>query len=145
MPDRTTEALRKDADKIATLLDKTNFEGDIINMEISEVTYDWFDRIFSEAPSPSEIDIFSKAPDMAFLISELSAKLRQREWQNISTAPKDGTEILITTESEVYLASWKYNNWLPVSQDNYYAEWDDFKEGVIIKWQALPTPPKKED
>ena len=92
---RTTEELRKDAEEIATLLDKTNFEGKIINVEISEVTYDWFSKIFSEVPSSSEVDIFSKAPDMAYLIAELSAKLHK-----LHLSDCDNSELEFELESE---------------------------------------------
>ena len=56
MPDRTTEALLKDADKY------------------------------------TEHHIISYSPDTAYnLISELSAKLQEREWQPIEGAKTDGT------------------------------------------------------
>ena len=77
-------------------------------------------------------------------VKDLADELRGREWQPIETAPKDGPEILITASGEVYAASWKCGEWRPIDQDNYYSEWDGFKEGVIIKWQHLPQPPKEQ-
>lgn len=83
------------------------------------------------------------------LIAELSAKLREGEWQDISTAPKDGTSLILhekhpmTGESNVY--------------EGYYYKTVDEGRGTEDAWydaehnwvsptefMPLPTPPKKE-
>ena len=84
------------------------------------------------------------AKDALAALEACEARLESYEWQPIETAPKDGAEILITASGEVYAASWKCGEWRPIDQNNYYSEWDGFKEGVIIKWQHLPQPPKEQ-
>lgn len=81
-----------------------------------------------------------------------------RDWQDISTAPKDGTPILVFGghpdmnsdyrvgygEPEVYalpspiaVAWWEGEDWRHTSYDSgYYGRWED-----PTHWQPLPTPP----
>jgi hypothetical protein len=74
-------------------------------------------------------------------IAELNARLA---WQDISTAPKDGTEILVRRDNgcswEHYVVWWGQNEetypW--VSDGNAYAS-DRFDD-----WMPLPPPPPKE-
>ncbi len=76
---------------------------------------------------------------------ELSAKLREREWQDISTAPKDGRDLLLYfTDDEIGSGHW--------TQVGFKECWftgggfcDEDSDYPATHWQPLPTPPKKED
>lgn len=70
-------------------------------------------------------------------------------WRPIDdNTPKDGTHISICANGVVYTAKWFFNNdggeWLPIEEDNYYSEWESFKEGEVMLWQPLPKPPARE-
>ena len=56
------------------------------------------------------------------------------QWQPITTAPRDGTEILVTNNLEVSLAKFKYDGWVYCSCYNL--------EFTPLYWQSLPKPPQ---
>jgi len=66
------------------------------------------------------------------------------EWKNISTAPKDGTFILIY-DGEYALCKWGEaqdgNGWV---SENYWASEDgaSFRQYHPKKWHNLPEPPE---
>lgn len=55
------------------------------------------------------------------------------EWQDISTAPKDGSTVLIWDE-EVLAAEFVFGVWEPIG-------WDDHVEIHPTHWMPLPDPP----
>lgn len=79
------------------------------------------------------------------LIAELSALLLEREWQDISTAPKDGNDILVANEDEFQaVAQWWVEGWHTLTHQEVYATHPIPLCFEPTKWQPLPTPPKKE-
>lgn len=57
-------------------------------------------------------------------------------WQNITSAPKDGSQILLFQDNTYQIGWWAGNGW------SYGGgEWADPKEEIL--WQALPTKPVK--
>ena len=64
----------------------------------------------------------------------------QPQWQDISTAPRDGTPVLITDGTNVIEAKYRID-W----QDPMYDEWSyrERLDSPPIKWMPLPTPPSE--
>ena len=63
-------------------------------------------------------------------------------WQPIATAPKDGTEILLTDGSQVWAAVWSFP---PQVADPTHTDWES-SDGhslpiVFTHWMPLPSPP----
>ncbi len=122
MKKRTTEELLKDADYLASMYRAR--EGKVFPAGISQ-----------------EMKLAANALNEArILIAELSGQLREREWQPIETAPKNGGSILVygrfgaivTVFRSVFGDKWLLSN----------------GDGIIIKpthWMPLPTPPKKDN
>lgn len=95
--------------------------------------------------------------DAGELIAELSAKLREREWQPIETAPKDGTKIIGTADFiDSYCVAHEIVNSINIPRWFQYGYWGEGKWKLILNdeyypeyhlpthWKPLPTPPKKE-
>lgn len=56
--------------------------------------------------------------NMLELIKELSTRVREQDWQDISTAPKDGNDILVGNEDEFQaVASWWVEGWFSCCSD----------------------------
>lgn len=72
------------------------------------------------------------------LALDLLRQLREREWQPIETAPKDGTlvDLWHPIFGRISDACWHRGVWNT-------ARGDDFTE--FTHWQPLPAPPNKED
>lgn len=68
------------------------------------------------------------------------------EWKDISTAPRDGTAILISDNSnpnwQILIASWGYGSW-NVHGNEIYGEMCGINP-VPTHWIPLPPPPKDE-
>ena len=66
-------------------------------------------------------------------------------WQPISTAPKDGTEIIIGGWE--YFAGWIWNQSV-ASWDSQYRIWKDWAENGVhfncTHWHSISDPPKTE-
>ena len=64
------------------------------------------------------------------------------DWQPISTAPKDGTTILVVFDGKLVVA--KY---VECSSPWKWAEWDEekgsFNERWVTHWMPIPAPPTK--
>ena len=67
-------------------------------------------------------------------------------WKKIDTAPKDGTEILLYGEEEIYVGAWDNSNALKM-----FIPHDVCKEcfccgppAVPTHWKPLPEPPNKD-
>lgn len=77
---------------------------------------------------------------IALLVITRLIRLRYPKWQNICSAPKDGTHILLFTKGYTTIRiGWFYNNaW----------HWDGDYEGVYLDppthWQPISPPPKDE-
>ena len=76
------------------------------------------------------------------------------EWQDISTAPRDGTEILLCNEDGVTTGHWvkwanlwcseSDNPWERPHDSNYFEEY--LEKGLEpTLWQPLPEPPKEKE
>ena len=90
-------------------------------------------------------------------LAEMFAQHRESQWQDISTAPKDGSEVLLYLDSGSIVSG--FNNdageWVVMI---YLTDPDNFQNLEIVKfenrgevlivdpthWQPLPTPPTKE-
>lgn len=80
-------------------------------------------------------------------ISELEAELRQREWQPIETAPKDGTHIWLFSNGDHQCAGY----WLITSGEDYHWEGWIFADELLADvkpdgldpthWMPLPAAP----
>lgn len=81
----------------------------------------------------------------------LTQTARGDDWQDISTAPKDGKEILISDGLYVEIGLWDYG-WCVRNNGDYYDggygrnyetkhEWSDYKPPT--HWQPLPEPPAR--
>lgn len=123
MTDRTTEKLLNDAEEVSALFKETEQEYGTADSDMVD-SGEWYNLAYKQNEQ----------------ITELSAKLREREWQPIETAPKDGTLILCGALGSDVLAGgvWedKYKGWFTTfGGDIYPTHW---------KHTELPTPPKKE-
>ncbi len=80
-----------------------------------------------------------------------------REWQDISTAPRDGTEVLLWcaphSESEldsVFAAAWTVDDdddkgtWIIPQADDREGGWSDTLKWNPTHWRPLPAPPAGE-
>ncbi len=93
-------------------------------------------------------EIYPCKPDIFEATYESAAALRPSVWMDISTAPKDGTAILVCVTYSLGGDEWQTDMWVDWRQGPY--EWPMWKERVDIPappthWQPLPsapTPPK---
>lgn len=73
------------------------------------------------------------------------------EWQPIETAPRDGTEILVTSEyGDVSVVRWLHNDWQGMcdGEPSIAAQGDtytDYHHPFCSHWMPLPEPPKEGD
>lgn len=67
---------------------------------------------------------------------------RERQWQPIETAPRDGKPILLGHEHAVFSGYWhqRYQGWTDGSCDQF----GDFWIAHPTHWIPLPAPPKGE-
>jgi hypothetical protein len=72
------------------------------------------------------------------------------EWMPISTAPKDGREILLYLGEpwdKVEKARWYdfWENWIVgvLPQDPVREEWHGIGKSIPTHWMPLPSPPKQ--
>jgi hypothetical protein len=114
---------------------KTNDEEDIA--AYFQATHKWFsDRHYRESALRTELEAFIKLADAACDYADKHCR-----WFDISTAPKDGTKILVTgpdTNGGVYMdvCAWP-ENWTgkwPVAYMAYAA-------GEPTHWMPAPPPP----
>lgn len=75
------------------------------------------------------------------------------EWQPIETAPKDGTRILATNGSRVFIAYWIENasvnptegpeepHWIEFECEDYWYSVHLFGSAAPTHWMPLPAPP----
>ena len=71
------------------------------------------------------------------VLSKVNLKVVKDEWQDISTAPKDGTKILLYDKGNIFTGEWseREKRWEVICQSFSHA----------TKWQPLPTPPKEDE
>lgn len=65
---------------------------------------------------------------------------KKNKWQPIETAPKDGTNILVYSESIGRMIAWyKFNNYP-------FGDWVNLRFDIIspTHWMPLPEPPKED-
>lgn len=81
-------------------------------------------------------------------LRRLSASPQREGWRDISTAPKDGTAVLVWSddtpipETVCFLNGSKISvhGWYPYAGGNWFVP--EAKEHELV-WQPLPTPPKE--
>jgi len=71
------------------------------------------------------------------------------EWQPIETAPKDGTHILVVSETGISVCKYSCGNWNGLIDGDticYQEEQDDWYYDVYkpTHWMPLPEPPQQE-
>lgn len=83
-------------------------------------------------------------------VKALCCLVEHEEWQDISTAPMDGTEILLLVEigtSSVDMGRWEdYTKtwWYKMGQDDLDGEWDtDLGMGEPKYWKHKPVQDEK--
>ena len=65
------------------------------------------------------------------------------EWQPISTAPRDGTRVLLGYSEGDWIGAWV--SYSTVSNGGYRLTFDEMFDGVEpTHWAPLPEPPKVE-
>ena len=72
-------------------------------------------------------------------------------WQEMETAPRDGTVILVSAGGYVFMASWDFDCDFPGKDDDkdwinlasYDSEWGNYSTIEPIAWMPLPEPFKK--
>ncbi len=75
------------------------------------------------------------------LLVRIVTALQDQAWQDISTAPKDGTKILVWVPE-----TWVCVSWRTVRYMNGWTEWEgDDYQFHPTKWQPLPQPPGDKD
>jgi len=91
------------------------------------------------------------------LLKRLADALEEREWRDISSAPRDGTPILVAVTDPVHPsvvgeAWWQGEGgeadwwWANTSPGDYYADpIRDRQHGQVTHWQPLPLPPLPKD
>ncbi len=65
------------------------------------------------------------------------------EWQDISTAPKDGTDVLVfcPVSKEVFCAHWFFNGWTYAFSENDRA----IQVNAVTHWMRPPSAPSQHD
>lgn len=65
------------------------------------------------------------------------------DWQDISTAPKDGTRILVVHEGQTRIALWGKTSHVPIYGFCLSDQGpEDFDLVYVDLWQPLPSPPR---
>lgn len=133
---------------LASLLFLRDMALDFKNVQkaTAEETARMFGRMRQLDDTIEMLQSLPQCKDMVHAPEEGYKRYTEREsggWQLIDSAPKD-KEILISTKYGVYCARWYRNNWLPVAEDNYYSEWNDFKPGDVTHWMSMPESPEIE-
>jgi len=67
--------------------------------------------------------------------------MRESEWENIDTAPKDGTDVLAFEYPTIMVMYFNGYNW--VQSDNQASEWSPDRQ-CPTHWMPLPEPPEGE-
>lgn len=62
-------------------------------------------------------------------------------WRPITTAPRDGTQFLVTDGECIVMAEWS-NEYIDVFDCTCHMAFQD-PHRVITHWMALPLPPEK--
>lgn len=62
----------------------------------------------------------------------MSSRKAKPEWQPISTAPKDGTTIIIAVEGYIALASWATSR--PYKPTPYKGGYWEFQDDALNRW-----------
>lgn len=80
-------------------------------------------------------------------ITRLRSLLKDREWRDISTAPKDGTEIIIAGNGWSSCAAWgstKYHGsgWLDACDLTHPESCSSRPWAGVTHWMPLPLPPR---
>ncbi len=111
---------------------------------------DWFDLHdeFSFSEEPATI---REAAD--------ALQALERVWQPIETAPKDGTQVILTNGVSVAQGNWLHSEpfirehrdlegrYIDQDESDGYDGWIDFIGGMMPEpthWMPLPTPPKEQ-
>ena len=99
-------------------------------------------RIFDYVTHREKCEEWKREPDIKQLAAALIAAaelLKQVEWQDIESAPKDGVPFLVIdglNSREPFIAYYDSEGDL---RDRYCATWVD--ENSVTHWQPLPQPP----
>lgn len=102
-----------------------------ISPDIMRIAEELADDYFTVRP-----ELRTKMRLIRLLAAALAAEMNRAEWQPISSAPLDGTNIL---------AYWAKSDWFGVA---YYANnsWEDYEDKCWISepthWMPLPQSPK---
>lgn len=95
----------------------------------------------------TEIDtLYSALGEAEAHAKELEARLAEREWRPIETAPRDGTRIMLWWGYfEPYMAPGRWNH--VEGYDKVWEGWEDDTPHIpgnqecITHWMPLPEPP----
>ena len=73
------------------------------------------------------------------IVADAAIAVMQSRWQPIETAPRDGTEVLITHGRTTVVAWWSdifgWRDWGDIG-------WGGMQDVAPTHWQPLPEPPK---
>ena len=116
--------------------------GDFVRSLITAAEYDCYDKFEDRFISPPEKH---PAIEAARIILGLLSRLDRAEagWQDISTAPKDGTSVLVADgDGAVFEARWleDHEEWWRTNNDPT-DHWGQFIEAT--HWRPLPPPPSE--
>lgn len=101
------------------------------------------DRIGSEFDGEchlTDAEAREAAAEIASLRAQLEDARRADEWQDISTAPKDGTELLLA-HSEAVFSGWWHDGGSAGWTDGSTNHYDDYCLLHPTHWRPLPAPP----
>jgi hypothetical protein len=85
----------------------------------------------------------AKQAETATIVIDMATQLRAIGWQDISTAPKDGSELLVFDGQSIQVAKWFVVD-DPQSQGSGF--WENSWDGAGMSpthWMPLPPPPVK--
>jgi len=140
MPERTTEELLKDAEgrirRLGRLLEKSNEFRKSSDKQVYELAEELRVRIEKDLTLDSEITMNALLTKEN---QELDAKLKEKQWQPISTAPRSEMFIYRAKKNKIGLA---YNT-VSNTQREIYGE-DITGVNGATHWMPIPQPPIEE-
>ena len=107
----------------------------VANIEVAKLNADLIERLstLDDALAAKTEAVEEATIDLAQLRSQIAELEAERKWRPISTAPKDGTSILLWDEFNEIVGSYYAESWM--AEGNYV---------VPTHWMPLPPSPKEE-